>query len=105
MNEIYISYSHKDEEWKNRLVKHLRVLEKKSDITVWDDKKNIKPGEQWNRDIQIPFEKALKEAQIIIILISEAFLTSEFFSREVEVPLALHRRENEGVHVIRLLER
>jgi len=36
---IFISYSHKDEKWKNRLHSHLGVLEKVGQITIWDDQK------------------------------------------------------------------
>ena len=34
---VFISYSHQDEAWKNRLVRQLRVLELEGDLEVWDD--------------------------------------------------------------------
>ncbi len=40
---VFISYSHKDEVWKNRLKPHLVMLEKAGRISVWDDRKN-----NWN---------------------------------------------------------
>lgn len=42
MNEptVFISYSHKDEIWKDRLKPHLIMLEKANiEITIWDDRK------------------------------------------------------------------
>ena len=36
---VFISYSHKDEKWKNRLVTHLGVLEKEGLLDLWDDRK------------------------------------------------------------------
>jgi hypothetical protein len=32
---VFISYSHKDEEWKDRLVTHLRVLQMQDMPDVW----------------------------------------------------------------------
>jgi len=94
MNKIFISYSHKDEEWKDRLVTHLKVLEMEGYCSLWDDRK-IKVGNDWLPDIK----KALNEAQIIIMMISADFLISGFI-RGTEVPQALERRQNEGVRVI-----
>ena len=36
---VFISYSHKDEDWKDRLRPHLGVLEKAGRITLWDDRR------------------------------------------------------------------
>ncbi len=35
---IFISYSHKDEVWKDRLKPHLEVLETAGRISIWDDR-------------------------------------------------------------------
>ncbi len=94
MNKIFISYSHKDEEWKDRLVKHLKVLEMEGYCSLWDDRE-IKVGDDWLPDIK----KALNEAQVIIMMISADFLISGFI-RGTEVPRALERRQKEGVRVI-----
>jgi tetratricopeptide (TPR) repeat protein len=97
MNKVFISYSHKDEEWKDRLVTHLRVLEMEGYCSLWDDKK-IKAGDDWLPDI----ENTLNEAQIIIMMISADFLISDFISG-MEVPRALERRRKEGVRVIPIM--
>ena len=94
MNKIFISYSHKDEEWKDRLVTHLKVLEMEGYCSLWDDRE-IEAGDDWLPGIK----KALNEAQIIIMMISADFLISGFI-RGTEVPRALERRRKEGVRVI-----
>ena len=43
---VFISYSHKDEEWKNRLQPHLKALEQVGRITLWDDRR-IDAGDTW----------------------------------------------------------
>ena len=62
---VFISYSHKDEEWKDRLVTHLGVLEKEGLLDLWDDRK-IEVGDDWRPEI----EKAIERADIAILLIS-----------------------------------
>jgi hypothetical protein len=42
---VFISYSHKDETWKDRLLPQLRALEQANRIAVWDDRR-IDGGDQ-----------------------------------------------------------
>lgn len=91
---VFISYSHKDEDWKNRLVTHLKVIESASNLTIWDDRK-IEIGDDWLPEI----EKQLNLANISILLISADFLTSNFIKRK-EIPIILKRRKKEGLVVI-----
>jgi tetratricopeptide (TPR) repeat protein len=97
MSKIFISYSHKDEEWKDRLVNHLEVPELEGYCSLWDDRK-IKVGEDWFPEI----EKALQGASIAVMLISAHFLTSDFI-REQEVPRIMERRRKEGLKVIPII--
>ena len=97
MSKIFISYSHKDEQWKDKLVEHLEVLELEGYCDLWDDRK-IKAGDDWFAEI----EKALQEASIAVMLISAHFLTSNFI-REQEVPSILERRRKEGLRVIPII--
>lgn len=39
MPKVFISYSHKDEDWKNRLQTQLAVLENQGLLSVWEDRK------------------------------------------------------------------
>jgi hypothetical protein len=97
MSKIFISYSHQDEQWKDKLVEHLKVLELEGYCTLWDDRK-IKVGDDWFPEI----EKALQEASIAVMLISVHFLTSNFIRQE-EVPRILERRHQEGLRVIPII--
>ncbi|HEX4962021.1 MAG TPA: AAA family ATPase [Thermoanaerobaculia bacterium] len=91
---VFISYSQKDEAWKDRVVSHLKVLELEGDLAVWDDKR-IAAGDGWWPEI----EGAMNRAAVAVLLISTDFLTSGFI-RGTEVPLLLARRQTEGLRVI-----
>ena len=94
MKRIFISYSHEDEKWKERLVKHLKVLELEGYYSVWEDRQ-IEAGSDWLAEI----EEALNRAQVAILMVSADFLISDFIRKE-EIPRILKRRENEGLRVI-----
>jgi tetratricopeptide (TPR) repeat protein len=94
---IFISYSHKDETWKDRLVTHLNVLQYQDSLDIWDDRR-IEAGEDWFQEI----EAALNASSIALLLISANFLTSKFITEE-EVPRLLQRRAQEGVRLIPII--
>jgi tetratricopeptide (TPR) repeat protein len=91
---IFISYSHKDEAWKDRLVTHLRGLGHQGSLDAWDDRR-IEGGQDWHQEIQ----DAMSAASVALLLVSADFLASKFIQDE-EVPRLLERRESEGVRVI-----
>ncbi len=91
---IFISYSHDDEAWKDRVVSQLGVLEHEGLLSVWEDRQ-IAPGDDWLPEI----ETAIKSCSVALLLISAKFLTSKFILGN-EVPALLQRREKEGVRVI-----
>ncbi|HEV7505554.1 MAG TPA: pentapeptide repeat-containing protein [Thermoanaerobaculia bacterium] len=95
MPSVFLSYSHKDERWKDRLKTHLGVLE----LDAWDDHR-IEGGADWFEEIQ----DAMVRASVAVLLISEHFLTSKFILGE-EVPLLLQRRREEGLPVIPVIVR
>ncbi|MEM9548305.1 MAG: TIR domain-containing protein [Bacteroidota bacterium] len=97
MSRVFISYSHKDEEWKDRLVSHLGVLEKENQLSVWTDRK-IQGGEDWYPEI----EKAIGMAQVAILMISANFLTSDFILKE-EIPRLLKKRREGGMKILPLI--
>lgn len=100
MNEpmIFISYSHEDEIWKNKLVTHLQVLQQEG-LDIWDDRR-IGAGEDWYKEIQ----EAISAATVAILLISANFLTSKFIHTE-EVPLLLERQNKEGLRIFPIIVR
>lgn len=96
---VFISYSHKDEDWKDRLITHLEVLQNERLLDLWDDRR-IRPGESWQKAI----ETAMNKAIVAILLVSADFLTSAFILGK-EVPLMLERRKNEGLCVFPVIAR
>jgi tetratricopeptide (TPR) repeat protein len=96
---VFISYSHKDEAWKDLLRPHLRVLEQTDQIKIWDDRK-IDAGDEWYQEIKATMERAA----VTICLISADYLASDFCQKE-EIPFLLNRRKDDGMLLIPLLVR
>jgi hypothetical protein len=90
---VFVSYSHKDEDWKDRLVTHLGVLGHQGLLDLWDDRR-ISAGEDWHQEIQ----EAMAAANVAVLLVSANFLNSAFILSE-EMPRLLQRRDNEGVQI------
>jgi len=97
--KVFISYSHKDGEWKDRLVTHLGVLQQQGLLDIWEDRQ-IVPGEDWYQKIQ----DAMSAARVAILLVSANFLTSNFILNE-EVPRLLQRRQKEGLRIFPVIAR
>lgn len=93
MANIFISYSHQDESWKNRLVKQVGVLATEG-LETWDDRR-INAGDDWLPEI----ERAIASCDLALLLISANFLTSKFILGQ-EVPVLLQRRQEQGLRVI-----
>jgi hypothetical protein len=88
---VFISYSHKDEVWKDRLVTHLGVLQQEGLLDEWDDRR-IGAGADWYQKI----EEAIARASVAVLLVSADFLTSKFILSK-EIPSLLERRDKEGL--------
>jgi tetratricopeptide (TPR) repeat protein len=84
---IFISYSHDDKKWKNRLVKHLGISEQQGLLELWDDSR-IRAGAKWYEAIM----KAIDAGSIAILLVSSNSLTTDFILSE-EAPRLLKRRD------------
>ena len=83
---VFVSYSHADEEIKKQLEKHLHPLERLNLITKWSDRQ-FKPGQEWDREIS----GKLKDADIVIILVSVDFLNSQYcYDIEMDEALDYH---------------
>jgi len=94
---VFISYSHRDEPWKDRLVRQLRVLELEGDFVLWDDRQ-IAAGAGWHGEI----EAAMERARVAVLLISADFLISDFI-RGTEIPRLLQRRAADDLRIIPLI--
>jgi hypothetical protein len=84
---IFVSYAHEDEELKDELDKHLKVLKRSAKIQVWSDRALI-AGEAWSQAIT----SELNRANIILLLISVDFNASDFiWDEELAVAMERHR--------------
>jgi tetratricopeptide (TPR) repeat protein len=96
---VFISYSHQDEVWKNRLLDHLGGLEEEGLLATWNDR-NLGAGDDWFEAIR----KAMDEAEVAVLLVSAHSLKSKFI-RHQEIPHLLDRRVRAGMTFFPVLVR
>ena len=58
-NVIFVSYSHEDREWMDRLAGHLAVLQSQNLLTLWDDRR-IGAGSEREREKKPSSSQALR---------------------------------------------
>jgi tetratricopeptide (TPR) repeat protein len=84
--EVFISYSHQDQALRQKLDNHLANLKRQNIITSWYDGAIIS-GTEWQPQIM----EHLNNAQIILLLISDYFMASDFcYSIEMTQAIARH---------------
>jgi hypothetical protein len=92
--KVFISYSHADKEWLERLKRHLKPLVREGQLDYWDDT-HIQPGDDWKQEIRT----ALDRAQVAVLLISADFFASDFID-ETELPPLLAAAQAKGVRIL-----
>ena len=97
--KVFISYSHDDESWKEKLLTGLRVLERNKSVILWDAGE-LTPGSDWSKEIK----NDLQKTDIAVLLVSPSFLASDFIVKN-ELPVLLKRRQKEGLVIIPVLLR
>jgi hypothetical protein len=97
--KVFISYAHKDDRWRERIVEQLAVLAKQGLLDLCDDTK-IGAGDAWFDQIQAH----MRSAKVALLLISSSFLTSDFILAH-EVQQLFDRHAKSGMHIYPVLIR
>jgi internalin A len=96
---LFYSYSHKDENLRDELETHLKLLQRQGAISDWHDRRILAGGE-WDKKI----DENLEKADIILLLISADFIASDY-CYDVEMKRAMERHENKEAVVIPVILR
>jgi hypothetical protein len=92
---VFISYAHEDREWMDRLKRMIKpLLRSGQELRLWDDSR-IEGGMNWREETAT----ALAEAKVALLLVSRAFLASEYLVN-IEVPKLLADAKEGGLHVL-----
>lgn len=87
MSELFFSYSHVDEEYRDQLERHLSLLKRNGAISTWHDRR-IVAGEPLEGTIS----EAMERADIILLLVSPDFIASDYcFDIEMKRAMERHR--------------
>lgn len=97
--KLFYAYAHEDETLRNQLDTHLSILQRQKVIEGWHDK-DITAGSLWQKEI----DTHLKEADIILLLVSADFMGSDY-CYEVEMTEALKRQAAGEARVIPIILR
>jgi hypothetical protein len=85
--KVFISYAHKDEQFKESLVEHMSSLKRSGIVSEWNDRE-IVAGQNWSEEISANLESS----DLILFLISSSFMNSDYcMGVEVETALRMHQ--------------
>lgn len=93
-NQIFVSYSHMDKHWLEKLNISLNAIERFAGIKAWSDKL-ILSGTKWNEEIV----KALSSTKIAVFLVTPYFLASKFI-QENEMNYFLEINETQNIPIL-----
>ncbi len=90
---VFIAYSRKDHTWLERLLEVLKPFVRAGDVDVWSDER-ITTTRLWRDEI----DQALAAADAGIMLVSTAFLASDFVT-DHEIPALLNRHQTDDMPI------
>ena len=99
MAKVFFSYSHRDEELRDELEKHLSILRRQGFIEAWHDRR-IGVGAELAHEIS----QNLETADVILLLVSSDFLASDY-CYDIEMKRAMVRHEAGEARVIPVILR
>lgn len=91
---ILISYSHRNENFKDEFRTMIAPMESENKWKVWDDRWLL-PGDNWNKEII----KHLNEANVIVLMLTADFFISDFIN-DIELARAIQRHESGDALII-----
>nr|MBA2671787.1 TIR domain-containing protein [Gemmatimonadota bacterium] len=98
---VYLSYSHEDAAWKDRLLRELMPLLQRdpptSAVYVWSDDQ-LAPGSRWEAEI----DRVRKRASAAILLISTNYLESGYTAAQ-EIAQLVHLQSETGLRLLPVL--
>jgi hypothetical protein len=95
--EVFFSYSHKDEPFREQLEVHLSMLKRQKLIKPWHDRM-ITAGDEWKGQI----DSNLNIADIVLLLVTANFLASDY-CYDIEMMRAIERHEKGEARVIPII--